>query len=345
MSTDRQLPDSSAETDRVARVIEAAGSRDDHAAAIDSLRPAVHASWRAAVERRRHERATQMRRTLALAAGLLLLVAAGWVAIRLSGRGDEAVPPTVLATALRVVGEARLIEPDGESRALTVGATLHAGDRLETTTGARAALQLGTGRSLRLDHDTTATLATGERVELARGGVYVSSEPKAPGALAVATALGLAREVGTRFAVELDGEQLAVRVRDGSVVLERDGERLAVPAGEELIRSASGEIARRPLPASDPSWEWVVATAPPFELEGATAAEYLAWIARETGWRVVYDSSEAARSASAAELHGSIAGDDPRDTLETVLPTADLAYRLEGDVLHVLPALGEPESR
>jgi ferric-dicitrate binding protein FerR (iron transport regulator) len=251
----------------------------------------------------------------------------------------------VLETALRVVGEPRLIEPDGDSRVLTVGAAVHAGDRLETTTGARAALSLGTGRSLRLDRDTTATLAAAERVELARGGVYVSSEPEAPGALAVATALGLAREVGTRFAVELDGEQLAVRVRDGSVVLESDDERFAVPAGEELTRSARGEIARRPLSASDPSWEWVVATAPPFDLEGATAEEYLAWMARETGWQVVYDSSETARAASAAVLHGSLDGDDPRDTLEMVLPTADLAYRLEGGVLHVFPALGEPESR
>jgi ferric-dicitrate binding protein FerR (iron transport regulator) len=175
----------------------------------------------------------------------------------------------------------------------------------------------------------------GEEVALSRGEVYVDSDAEASGSLTVATAVGLVREVGTRFSVALDGGTLAVRVRDGKVVLESPDEDLPVVAGEELTRDDDGQVARRPLPPSDPSWEWVVRTALPFELEGRTVAEYLDWLSRETGWRVAYASDRASRAASSTVLHGSLAGDDPRETLEAVLPSADLAYRLDGPVLYV----------
>lgn len=347
MSSDHRLDDAGAEHD-AARLVAAAGPRPDVSAEVAPLRDAVHAAWRGGLERRQHRRAVLRRRVFALAAAAPLLVAAGWLAVRLAGRADLATTsPATLATVLRVVGEASLLSPDGTASPLETGSPVRAGDRIVTAALARVALGLGEERSVRLDRDTEVTLRAADRVELARGEVYVASEAGAAGNLAVATALGLAREIGTRFAVELrdpmgaavggapDQAELSVRVRDGAVVLERDGDRQAVSAGEELVRAADGTTARRPLPASDPSWEWTLKAAPPFELEGRAVAEYLAWIERETGWRVVYGSSGAASAAASTILHGSLAGDDPRETLDAVLPSADLRYRLEGATLHV----------
>jgi ferric-dicitrate binding protein FerR (iron transport regulator) len=342
MSEDRRPPPEDA-ADRVEdtratdwdRLLEAAGPRPDVSADVASMRAAAREAWQAGLRRERSRRVAV--RALALAAGLVLVLSVGWLAVTLrrsAGTTDQA-PTVVIASTLRVIGEPVAIEPNGGRRVLGVGAALAPGERVETAAGEHVALALATERSLRLDSDTSLTLLDAARVSLARGEVYVDSGAGAPGSLEVATAVGVAREVGTRFSVALEDGTVAVRVRDGRVVLESGADRMSVPAGEELVRSEDGEAARRELPPSDPSWDWVVRSAPPFEIEGRTVADYLRWLSRETGWTVEYATPAAAAAASEAVLHGSLTGDDPRDTLDAVLPSADLAYRLADGVLLV----------
>ncbi|HEX5760947.1 MAG TPA: hypothetical protein VF121_17300, partial [Thermoanaerobaculia bacterium] len=68
---------------------------------------------------------------------------------------------------------------------------------------------------------------------------------------------------------------------------------------------------------------------------GATLAEYLGWLARETGWRVVYEDPSLAALAGTIRLHGTIAGMVPDESASVVLPGSGLAWDLEGGTLRL----------
>ncbi len=66
-----------------------------------------------------------------------------------------------------------------------------------------------------------------------------------PGSIEIRTALGTARDVGTRFEVRLGDGALRVRVRDGVVEVDHAGETHEAGAGAELTLDAAGTPARR----------------------------------------------------------------------------------------------------
>jgi ferric-dicitrate binding protein FerR (iron transport regulator) len=186
-------------------------------------------------------------------------------------------------------------------------------------------------------------LVSATEVELEAGAVYVDtgSDPSpgqaSGGHLVVRTPYGTARDIGTRFLVRLDPEDapLSVRVRDGRVELERRGALHEAGGGEEMVVRTDGSFVRREAPGHGPAWDWVVATAPAFELEGSTLSELLAWVSRETGWRVRFSEPELAGSADAIVLHGDLNGLRPDQAPFAVLPGAGLEGELDDGVLVV----------
>ena len=330
--------------ERVRRAIEQAGARpplrhDD----LDAIEAAARRAWRAKVAEVRTAESAQIAgrtggRRLALAAALL--VAALGLGIWWAQR-DGGAAATVAARVAAVDGALWIVGEAGETQ-LAAGAELPAGAELRSggdgEPAGRAALRLAGGTALRLDAGSRLRLAAAARVELASGAVYVDTQGGAGGAVAVATPLATVRDVGTRFAVRLAGRDAAatveVAVREGAVSVE-NGELLSLAAGEAVTVSAGGGVERRAEPVHGPAWDWVLAAAPPYAVEGRTLEEFLAWVAAETGWRVVYADPALARRGGEITLHGDVAGLRPDQAPFAVLPAADLAAEEREGVLTV----------
>ena len=192
---------------------------------------------------------------------------------------------------------------------------------------------------MRLDTGTQVRIVSRSRVELERGALYVDSGPSpAEQRLEVLTPLGLVREVGTQYEVRVDpaAGSLRVRVREGGVSVERNGELHAAARGDELTLWGDGAVDRAATEPAGPDWLWVLEAAPGLDIEGRTLASFLEWISRETGREVRYADEELARSASTILLHGTIEGLRPDESIEVILQGSGLEHRDENGALLVI---------
>ncbi len=301
---------------RIEALIRSAGRRPTIPAAdLDALRETADLHWQrlVAAERRRKRRAQT---AYALAASLAVaLIGAGWWLDRDAPAGAA---PERVVVATTDSGEA-----------------LPSGTRLDVD--APVAVRTAGGSSVRLDRGTSLRLVSRTRLELDRGAVYVDSGPSsAEGtALEIRTPSGVVREIGTQYEVRILAEAVIVRVREGRVALDRQGPTEFAGRGESLTIRHDGTVERGTVSPSGPEWSWVLDLAPAFALEGRTLDLYLDWIARETGWRVSYADEALARSARTIQLHGTIQGLRPDESLDVVLPGARLDHRVEGDTVWI----------
>jgi len=152
-------------------------------------REVVRAAWRGQVRRTTRVRLVGL--AAALAAGALLVTGSLWLGL------ERPAARSVAALALES-GEVTLSGPDGRPQALAPGTVIATGS------GARAAVRLASGPSVRIDEGSLVRLESAEVVALDRGALYVDSGA-APGsaALEVATPLGTVRHLGTQFETRL----------------------------------------------------------------------------------------------------------------------------------------------
>ena len=240
----------------------------------------------------------------------------------------------------------------GSSRLLTLaaGEPIHAGTVIETgasSTG-RAAFRLAGGPSMRLDTGSRVRFASSSQVGLERGAVYVDSAAGA--SVEVRTALGVVRDIGTQFEVRLSGGSdadapLRVRVREGSVILEHDGESHHAAAGEELSMQEDGTLKRGTSPIYGPDWDWVLDAATAPDIAGQPLQVFLDWASREGGWTVRFADEETAELASTTLLHGDIRELTLDEASSMVMSGSGLGYRLEDGKLFVGPADAEVTRR
>ncbi len=312
----------------VRRLLERAGPRPEMAYEdFAEIRVAAREEWRRAVDARSTRRRTLA--PLALAASALLALAAGWWL----WRAETPLPVETLATVERIEGAV------GER--LAVGDALAAGAVLATgaESPSRLSIRLADGHSVRLDAGSELRLVSPSSLELARGAVYVDSGlDQTAGGLVVSTEFGDVAEIGTQFEVRLapgEGAALRVRVREGAISLRHDSTSLDAAAGEELTLGADGTVRRTEVGVHGAAWSWVEAAAPSLAIEGVRLGRYLEWVSRETGLSVGYEDPELAGAVAEIELHGTIEGLTPEESLRLVLPGAELGYRVEAGRLLV----------
>jgi ferric-dicitrate binding protein FerR (iron transport regulator) len=215
-----------------------------------------------------------------------------------------------------------------------VGAVLHAHELLLAR--GPVLVQLTGGGTVRMAPATRVqTLAPGQ-VMLEAGEIYVDLPPGSSrvSTFVVRTSLGWVEHLGTQFDVAV-GQNLRIRVREGSVRLRRGSQTETAAAGTELTVSHSGSTAKRSIVTHGPEWAWVEGLEPPYGIEGRRLVDFLQWAARETGRRVSFDDERVRELAERTRLHGSISGMRPDDALETVFATTSLRYDLEDDVIKV----------
>jgi ferric-dicitrate binding protein FerR (iron transport regulator) len=323
--TEPQRDDSSIET-----LVRLAGERDAPSGqGTERARAAAFASWQAGLRAAEAPRRRPHRVVWWAAAAGLFALASGIAIHRL------ATSPQLVARVAAVNGDVTI---DGASSGVPIaGAPVLAGDAFETRTG-RLAVAFG-ALSLRMDRHTKLRIDEQDRVTLLEGNVYVDSGGvNALTALRVVTPAGDVRHVGTQFQVGVANGVTSVQVREGRVTLRAArGAAHEVSAGERLEAGDTIELTSAHAPFGV-AWEWAAATAPAFDIESRPLGEFLAWIAREHGWQVIYRDAALQSAAQSVRLHGSLDGLDSAAMIERISLITGIPMSLRDGALTVGPA-------
>lgn len=308
---------------QIAELLQKIGARPQpDAAAMARARAEVHGAWRESVAQTASRR--QQWRYLAAAASVVLALA---VALVLPGDPDREMTRKL---AQSVVDGGTL---EYQAAAAASGDTwmpvhertmLAPGDTVRSAADGYGALALADGARLRLDRGTQLDLQAPGEIFLHRGAIYV----EAPGAstLAVHTARGVARDIGTRFEVRLVDDGWRVQVREGRVVVnDRNTGSAVADAGESLLARDDG-FAREIVSSTDSSWQWTHSAMPPMAIEGATLRAYLDWWSKESGLAVRFERPIDSTIAGQTQLHGSLDGLTIEQGFSAV--TAGAGYRV-----------------
>lgn len=318
----RNPGDDVANDDTISHLLREVGARDLPAQDLmNEVRQAVHAEWRTLVEERR-------RRNRKLAYGVAASVAIAVLAVAFSLRFTS-VPTVQVASITRIDGVLQVDRGgNGEWRTVTVGENLSTGDVLRTDDGTRAALEFGKGVSVRLDVGSLLQLAAQSQVVLDHGGIYVDAVPQVPAVppLVIETAYGSVHHLGTQYQVRTARDGIEVSVREGRVEIVSAGVTHSGVAGEQLVIPREGGISRTVISPHDTGWQWATRVAPAFDIDRQPLANFLNWIARETGKQLVYATPEVQAHAEQLILRGAVDDLAPEQALAAVLATTPLKY-------------------
>lgn len=214
------------------------------------------------------------------------------------------------------------------NRQIQTGMALPNGSVIQSSDSGQLLVHLFNHVALRLDKNSKLELKTPTSFVLHQGTVYMDCD-RLKDHVTLLTSRGVVRDNGTQFEVRLQNGFLAIAVREGSITWQDRARTRPVTAGRKLIIDESGNQSYESISAFSPQWDWLLAVAPPFIMEGKTLNDYLGWLTRETGWTLVVPDPALAARLSRTILHGSIAGLQPQQTPQMVLPICGLAYNLQ----------------
>jgi hypothetical protein len=310
----------------IARVLRAAKGRSGPSEEMTrAVYEAVHSEWRTMAAARQKQR-TRRAWLAAAAASVVLAVSA----LFLSRTLTSSSPGGLVANVSRSAGVIQVKDADssnwrylGETRALFVGEQIHTG------ADGRMAITTPDGVSIRLDRYTNVALVTANRIDLNEGAVYIDSGSSAGarGKLEVGTPTGVVRHVGTQYEARvMHTRGTRISVREGRVEVERAAGTRTFGAGTQVLVAPRGFQEPTSIEPHSEEWNWVLSTAPEFDIGGRRVDEFLSWAGRETGLKVVFASPETEAEAKRAVLSGSVSGLglSPQEALAAVLPTVNL---------------------
>lgn len=308
---------------QIESLLKLVGERDQPSSkAFERARAAASVSWRRGLGQPDVDGVRPRRRQV-----FAWAIAAGLVAVTLTLWSWNARPPLLeVARVAALQGQVRF----DSSRVFSVDAMLRSGEVLATADG-RVALAVGDALSLRVDRDTRLRFDAAGQVTLLGGAVYVDSGGlNAHTALRIITPAGAVRHVGTQFQVRVSGPHTRVQVREGRVVLLRDGgATVDLGAGDSADVTGAHVRVEHDQSSHGSDWEWAAATAPAFDIENRPLSEFLAWLAREHGWQLIYADAATQSRALDIRLHGSMPAHDPVGMLEraSLITGMPLAFR------------------
>lgn len=298
--------------------------------ALARIRRATEAEWRHTVAR--SGRRPWMAHA-AVASVVVVLAVSTWLTF---GRVPDNLSARPLAELLRADAPG-LVELRTFWRESPVGAgtMIHAGQQLDAR--GNTLLGLRGGGNLRIAANSEFEVISDNAVQLARGELYVDIPPGARGAqeFVAITDAGEFRHVGTQFALAVSGGATRLRVREGSVSWRAGGAESTVGAGTEVLIDRDERVTRRPLDAAGEHWAWMENMAPQTDIEGRPLSEFLEWVARETGRRLVIVDEATRGQVQTIRTHGDIHGLKPLQALEAVMASTSLHLELSPGVIRV----------
>lgn len=319
--------------DPLERLLKHAGPRarppQDHE---DQLRDALYSEWNRVTRRRLNRRRAGW---LALAASIFVVVWSLAVFVRPEMFVGEAYP---VARVQRVDDsiQVAVIETGASPIPVSAGTELLAGHSIATGNG-QVSFDFVDGGSVRLATQTEIELLAHSEVELIRGALYFDSINMAPDVdrFLLHTSAGLVRHDGTQFAARQVQGAIEVSVREGEIAVDRGHERIVVATGEQVrVPEDDGRVQRQTIPLVGEHWTWADRMLPVFEIDGANLFDYLNWMARETGHRLVFETVQAEQAARTTTLYGSI-DMEPLRMLSAVMATTDLEYSIREGTLYI----------
>ena len=284
------------------------------------VREAVRAEWQAVTGKyRARRRATRF----AIAASVLLAAMLSFNAFR-----DTGIAPEDVASIDKSHGSIYLLGEQSELTELAGLATVATGQTVMTGAESGIGLVWLGGGSLRMDEATTVELVGTNSIFLREGRVYFDSKA-ASADFTIQTAHGVVSHLGTQYMTAVDGARLIVSVREGEISIDRDRAKDVAFAGQQIQIVGGGAATVTNIGRSGAQWEWVEVIAPTLDFSGKSTYEFLIWVARETGYHLVFEDAEAERTAKAGRLMGAIADLDPRRELEVRMLGEDLDYAFD----------------
>jgi ferric-dicitrate binding protein FerR (iron transport regulator) len=337
MANDPNRPDQTGEDKSLESLLQLAGERAEIPLSIESrVYHRVQEEWRASTTKpngdrvyaevqktwRRNALRTRVLRWLAPVG---VAVSAVLVFVLLSQ--PEVTQPVAVATVASVVA------PSASPDAFQEGAVVYEGDLVSTGPGGGVSLTLARNVSLRIDENTRLQVDGADRFTLLTGHVYADTGQfiYRDGGLEIDTAFGVVSDIGTQFAVSVGDESLEVSVREGRVELASATDSLAARMGERLtVAQGQGASVSR-LDTFDPYWDWIADLTPAFDMTNKSLLDFLKWASRETGRELRFATDEARMFAMRTDVHGSVDGLTPDETLAAILSTTSLEYQIELD--------------
>lgn len=227
------------------------------------------------------------------------------------------------------------------NRPISVGETLRESQDILVGGGAR--ISIAGGGSLRLTAGTGIFILSDHHIRLNDGDIYVDIPPTPVRQLPfiVQTPAGTFTHIGTQFHVAVRGDQTQVRVREGLVRWQSASGDVVSGAGTQLLIDAQGHATKTDIATTGVDWVWAEALGATFDIENRSLADFLRFIARETGRKLEFASPAVERRASALLLHGSIQRLAPADALSAVMSTTSLRYTL-GKTYIRIDSAGDP---
>jgi ferric-dicitrate binding protein FerR (iron transport regulator) len=164
--------------------------------------------------------------------------------------------------------------------------------------------------------------------------VYVDAPVAEHVPLTIVTPYGAVEHLGTQYQAQVTQGAVTVTVREGAVSIAAEHMNLQVRAHEVAQVSERGDVSRHVMrfdgsadeAAWNQVWQWTQQAGPPFDIDNRSLAQFLEWVAHETGRTVQYATPEARHQAEALVLHGSIAGLEPDSALRAVLATTRFTH-------------------
>jgi len=310
----------------LAELIRQAGRRPEPPTeAYRQVLEATTAVWNGKVKGRR-----RVRFAFALAASLLL----GFGVISLVQRSQgPAQAPVEVAAVDHGFGLVMFKGPTAESWQALDGADagLPEGARVRTGNDSGLGLRLLGGESLRLAQQTEVSILSADRINLDRGTVYLDTGRHGRSRVEIYTPLGIIRHIGTQFETTYTVNQMRLRVREGVVQLQRDGEVTRAEAGTQMLIDFEGATIESAIPPYGADWDWIQALAPMPDTTEQTLAAFLEWVARETGRSVHFANPDLRVRARTIMLHGQTRRLLPMEALAVMLQTTDLQYTVTGE--------------
>jgi len=316
------------QNDKLAQLLAKAGARPAPAARIEAeVRAAVHAEWLHLTQGRKRKQ----QRWLAAAAVLVCAISAGlWVGRPVRVNDVTASSASALGVIAQLHGNAQL------NNAAIATAQIHANDVLRSGEDAGMRIDLSNSVSVRVAANTELQWRDANSLQLLRGMVYVDSHANAA-PLIIHTARGDVTHLGTRYLVDvtqsLRGQSLHVAVREGKALIRATGgvdNQITIDSLQQVNVGANGDVARGDLQLNDSLWQWADALAQPFMMENRSVADFLQWVASETGCELDYVSPAVKAAASHTVLHGQAGTQPPLQAMQTVLSTTDFHAAVSG---------------
>lgn len=294
------------------------------------VRKATERAWRAKVESGQR---TRQRLSVAAAASLLLVTSAGFglfTNFRQSSHGELAAH--LVAFVAPGVTEEHFFDRE---QTLSTGAGLRAHRRYDIH--GQALIQLEDGGSLRVAPGSEIEILAKDDVRLERGELYVDipAGTHTNSAFTARTAAGEFRHVGTQFSLAVIQGETRLRVREGSVRWLAAGDESMVEAGTELLLRNGTKVRERAFAASDAEWEWIANTTPDFEIDDRPLEDFLVWVARESGRKLVLADELTRKQVMTIRMHGSVRGLTPMQALSAVMSATQLHYELSHGQIRV----------